>query len=161
MTILALDQASRTSGYAVFCDDQLIDSGKFTFEDADIAKRLMKIRNKVEELINEFCIEKIILEDIQCQGNVVNNLETFKILAEVIGVLTELAAEKNLPYELVYSTVWKSTLQIKGRTRPEQKKNAQKYVLDTYGKKVTQDESDAICIGAHYTKKNMSAFSWD
>jgi Holliday junction resolvasome RuvABC endonuclease subunit len=64
MTILALDQASRTSGYAVFCDDQLIDSGKFTFEDADIAKRLMKIRNKVEELINEFCIEKIILEDI-------------------------------------------------------------------------------------------------
>lgn len=161
MTILALDQASRTSGYAVFCDDQLIDSGKFTFEDADIAKRLMKIRNKVEELINEFCIEKIILEDIQCQGNVVNNLETFKILAEVIGVLTELAAEKNLPYELVYSTVWKSTLQIKGRTRPEQKKNAQQYVLNTYGKKVTQDESDAICIGAHYTKKNMSAFSWD
>ena len=121
----------------------------------------MKIRNKVEELINEFCIEKIILEDIQCQGNVVNNLETFKILAEVIGVLTELAAEKNLPYELVYSTVWKSTLQIKGRTRPEQKKNAQQYVLNTYSKKVTQDESDAICIGAHYTKKNMSAFSWD
>ena len=161
MTILALDQASRTSGYAVFCDDQLIDSGKFTFEDADIARRLMKIRNKVEELINEFCIEKIILEDIQCQGNVVNNLETFKILAEVIGVLTELAAEKKLPYELVYSTVWKSTLQIKGRTRPEQKKNAQQYVLNTYGKKVTQDESDAICIGAHYTKKNMSAFSWD
>lgn len=161
MTILALDQASRTSGYAVFCDDQLIDSGKFTFEDADIAKRLMKIRNKVEELINEFCIEKIILEDIQCQGNVVNNLETFKILAEVIGVLTELAVEKNLPYELVYSTVWKSTLQIKSRTRPEQKKNAQQYVLNTYGKKVTQDESDAICIGAHYTKKNMSAFSWD
>lgn len=161
MTILALDQASRTSGYAVFCDDQLIDSGKFTFEDTDIARRLMKIRNKVEELINEFCIEKIILEDIQCQGNVVNNLETFKILAEVIGVLTELAVEKNLPYELVYSTVWKSTLQIKGRTRPEQKKNAQQYVLNTYGKKVTQDESDAICIGAHYTKKNMSAFSWD
>ena len=161
MTILALDQASRTSGYAVFCDDQLIDSGKFTFEDTNIAKRLMKIRNKVEELINEFCIEKIILEDIQCQGNVVNNLETFKILAEVIGVLTELAVEKNLPYELVYSTVWKSTLQIKGRTRPEQKKNAQQYVLNTYGKKVTQDESDAICIGAHYTKKNMSAFSWD
>lgn len=161
MTILALDQASRTSGYAVFCDDQLIDSGKFTFEDTDIAKRLMKIRNKVEELINEFCIEKIILEDIQCQGNVVNNLETFKILAEVIGVLTELAAEKNLPYELVYSTVWKSTLQIKGRTRPEQKKNAQQYVLNTYGKKVTQDESDAICIGSHYIKKNKSTFNWD
>lgn len=161
MTILALDQASRTSGYAVFCDDQLIDSGKFTYEDADLAERLVKIRKKVETLIDYFHIEKIILEDIQLQNNVGSNVVTYKALAEVIGVLTELAAEKKLPYELVPSTVWKSTLQIKGRTRPEQKKNAQQYVLNTYGKKVTQDESDAICIGAHYTKKNMSTFSWD
>lgn len=161
MTILALDQASRTTGYAVFCDDKLIESGKFTFEDADLAKRLMKIRNKVENLINEFYIEKIILEDIQCQNNVVNNLETFKVLSEVIGVLIELAAEKNLPYELIYSSTWKSSLQIKGRTRPEQKKNAQQYVINTYNKKVTQDESDAICIGSHYIKKNKSTFNWD
>jgi Holliday junction resolvasome RuvABC endonuclease subunit len=64
MTILALDQASRTSGYSVFCDDQLIDTGTFTFTSDDMAKRLMAIRKKVEELINEYCIEKLILEDI-------------------------------------------------------------------------------------------------
>ena len=57
MTILALDQASRTSGYAVFCEDQLIDSGKFTYEDADLAERLVKIRKKVETLIDYFHIE--------------------------------------------------------------------------------------------------------
>jgi Holliday junction resolvasome RuvABC endonuclease subunit len=64
MTILALDQASRTSGYSVFCDGRLIDSGTFTFTSDDMAKRLMAIRKKVEELINEYCIEKLILEDI-------------------------------------------------------------------------------------------------
>jgi Holliday junction resolvasome RuvABC endonuclease subunit len=42
----------------------LIDSGTFTFTSTDMAKRLVSIRNKVEELINEFHIEKVILEDI-------------------------------------------------------------------------------------------------
>lgn len=161
MTILALDQASRTSGYAVFCEDQLIDSGKFTYEDTDLAERLVKIRKKVETLIDYFHIEKIILEDIQLQNNVGSNVVTYKALAEVIGVLTELAAERKLPYKLVSSSSWKSSLQIKGKTRPEQKRNAQQYVINTYGKKVTQDESDAICIGSHYTKLNKSAFNWD
>ena len=161
MTILALDQASRTSGYAVSCEDQLIDSGKFTYEDADLAERLVKIRKKVETLIDYFHIEKIILEDIQLQNNVGSNVVTYKALAEVIGVLTELAAERKLPYELVSSSSWKSSLQIKGKTRPEQKRNAQQYVINTYGKKVTQDESDAICIGSHYIKLNKSAFNGD
>lgn len=161
MTILALDQASRTSGYAVFCDNQLIDSGTFTFTSDDMAKRLMGIRNKVNELINKFNIEKIILEDIQLQNNVSSNVVTYKTLAEVIGVIIELCAELKLPYELIHSSSWKSSLNIKGRTRPEQKRNAQVYVFENFGQNVSQDESDAICIGAHYTKKNMSTFSWD
>ena len=161
MTILALDQASRTSGYAIFCDDQLIDSGTFTFSQTDMAERLNGIRHSVKKLINAYNIEKIILEDIQLQSSVANNVTTYKALAQVIGVIIELAAELHLPYELVHSSSWKSSLNIKGRTRPEQKKNAQLYVLETYNKKVSQDESDAICIGSHYTKKNKSAFSWD
>lgn len=161
MTILALDQASRTSGYSVFCDDKLIDSGTFTFTSDDMAKRLVGIRNKVNELIDKYCIEKLILEDIQLQNNVGSNVATYKALAEVIGVITELAAERKLPYELVYSSTWKSELNIKGRTRPEQKRNAQVYVFENFGANVSQDESDAICIGSYYTKKNKSAFSWD
>lgn len=161
MTILALDQASRTSGYSVFCDGKLIDSGTFTFTSDDMAKRLMGIRNKVNELIDKYCIEKLVLEDIQLQNNVGSNVATYKVLAEVIGVITELAAEKKLPYELVYSSTWKSELKIKGRTRPEQKRNAQVYVFENFGANVSQDESDAICIGACYTQKNKSAFSWD
>ena len=90
-----------------------------------------------------------------------SNVTTYKALAEVIGVLTELAAERKLPYELVYSSTWKSELKIKGRTRPEQKRNAQVYVFENFGVNVSQDESDAICIGSYYTQKNKSAFSWD
>jgi hypothetical protein len=53
-------------------------------------------------------------------------------------------------------------LNIKGRTRPDQKRNAAIWVENTYGIKPTQDECDAICIGAHFFKNNLSnqGFDW-
>lgn len=155
--ILALDQASRTSGWAVFCEDSLIASGTFTYDDDNFSQRLVKIRNKVISLIHDYCITKVLLEDIQLQGQT-NNVTTYKALAEVIGVLEELCCELKIPHELIHSQTWKSTLNIKGRDRATQKRNAQAYVFETYNKKVTQDESDAICIGTSYIKSNKSAF---
>lgn len=155
--ILALDQASRTSGFAIFQEDKLIASGTFTYDDDDFSLRLVKIRNKVISLIEQYDINKILLEDIQLQGQT-NNVTTYKTLAEVLGVLEELSRERKIPHELVHSQTWKSTLGIKGRDRATQKRNAQAFVIATYGKKVSQDESDAICIGTHYINGNKSAF---
>ena len=162
MKLLALDQASRITGYAIFDDDQLITYGKIVTEDADVGIRLMKIRNAVKKIIEENNIDEVIMEDIQLQNNVQNNVQTFKTLAEVFGVIYELLTEMNIPNSAVLSSSWKSTLGIKGRTRPEQKKNAQEYVINTFGKKPTQDECDAICIGCHKIK-NISVssdFDW-
>ena len=155
--ILALDQASRTSGWSVFQEDKLIASGTFTYDDDDFSLRLVKIRNKVISLLEQYNINKILLEDIQLQGQT-NNVTTYKALAEVLGVLEELARERNIPHELIHSQTWKSTLNIKGRDRATQKRNAQAFVATTYQKKVSQDESDAICIGTHYIVSNKSAF---
>lgn len=155
--VLALDQASRTSGWAVFQDGQLFASGTFTYDDDDFSLRLVKIRNKVITLTEQYHINKILLEDIQLQGQT-NNVDTYRKLAEVLGVLEELSREKGIPHEIIHSQTWKSTLGIKGRDRATQKRNAQEYVVATYGKKVTQDESDAICIGSHYINENKSAF---
>jgi hypothetical protein len=58
-------------------------------------------------------------------------------LAEVRGVLCELAREMNIPHEIIHSQTWKSVLDIKGRDRATQKRNAQAFVLATYGKKVS------------------------
>lgn len=155
--ILALDQASRTSGWSVFEDDGLVASGTFTYDDDDFSLRLVKIRNKALSLIREYDVDKVLLEDIQLQGQT-NNVQTYRALAEVLGVLEELCCELKVPHEIIHSQSWKSTLDIKGRDRATQKRNAQAFVLATYGKKVSQDESDAICIGTHYIKSNKSAF---
>lgn len=159
MRILALDQSSRVSGYAIFDGDNLIDSGKFTVDDADIGVRLLKIRNKVKDLIKNNNIDLVAFEDIQLQANKgPNNVTTYKVLAEVFGVLEELCTEEKIPYKIVHSQTWKSALNIKGADRTTQKKNAQEYVLKTYDKKVSQDESDAICIGTSVVKEEKSAF---
>ena len=44
MRLLALDQASRTTGYAVLQDNELIDSGTFTLKSDDIGERLVDYR---------------------------------------------------------------------------------------------------------------------
>lgn len=154
--ILALDQASRTSGWAVFEDGALSESGTFTFSDQNIGQRLVKIKNKVLQLVEDYDIDEVIFEDIQMQGG---NVTTYKALAEVFGVLSEALEENNIPNSAVLAVTWKSKLGIKGTRRDEQKRNAQKFVQDTYGLKVSQDESDAICIGT-YKIKNDDVFDW-
>lgn len=161
MRLLALDQSSRCSGYAIFNDEGLIDSGTFTLTSDDIGKRLVAYRQKLEELINKYEIDEIAFEDIQMQNDKINNVQVFKMLAEIFGVTQEYLTEQNYFYHIISSNTWKSKLKIKGRTRTEQKKNAQDYVLNTYNKKVSSDEADAICIGATVIIEKKTTHSWD
>ena len=157
MKILALDQASRVSGWAIFANNDLLTYGKIDLsKQDDIGERLHLLRQKVKQLIEDHKIEKVILEDIYMDGQRVNNVHTFKTLAEVFGVLFELCIDLNVPVEAVLAGTWKSTLGIKGRTRPEQKRAAQAWVLENYNIKATQDEVDAICIGSHILHENVN-----
>ena len=159
MRILALDQASNVSGWAIFNNEDLEQYGKIDVSKYyDLGERLHILRQKVKSLIEDENIDKIILEDIYMDGQRVNNVQTFKVLAEVFGVLYELCIDLEKPVEAVLAGTWKSTLGIKGKTRAEQKRAAQAWVIDTYGEKVIQDIADAICIGAHTVR--TSGMEW-
>jgi RNase H-fold protein (predicted Holliday junction resolvase) len=64
MIVLAFDQATRTSGWSVYRDKELIAHGTFTFTDSNLGLRLWKIRQKVEELYKKYLPDKIVYEDI-------------------------------------------------------------------------------------------------
>lgn len=157
MRILALDQSSNVTGWAVFDNTKLEKYGIFEAGDSStpLQKRLTKIRNIIKQFVEEYNIEKVLIEDIQMQANVANNVVTYKALAEVIGVITELLNEMKIPFELIPASTWKSTLKITGRNRAQQKANAAAYVETTYGIKATQDCCDAICIGTHFVSDLM------
>lgn len=159
--ILALDQSSHITGYAVFQNGKLAKYGKIELKDEEIGPRLVDLRNKIIALIKENNIDYVAFEDIQMQASVGNNVKTFKVLANVYGVILELCEELKLKYEIVSSNTWKSTLKIKGKGRTEQKRAAQAFVAETYNVKCTQDEADAICIGSHMIKSSdVMGLNW-
>ena len=161
--LLALDQSSYTTGYAVFKNDEPVMISHFTALGDDLGKRLEYIRNKIIELVNQYDIDEVVFEDIQLQdmsGGKEVGIKTFKILAEVFGVVHELVEELDVDYTIVPPIVWKATFKIAGKGRAKEKKMAQEYVFNTYGMKCTEDEADATCIGAHIIQKQNSQFDW-
>lgn len=160
--LLALDQSSKVTGIAIFEDGKLLKYSKLDLKNPNLAVRLVEFRNSIKNIIEEEQITEVIFEDIQLQGNVTNNVETYRTLAEVRGVLQELLQEIKMPYSIVLAGTWKSALGIKGAQRAEQKRAAQAYIQEQYNIKPIQDICDAICIGEYALKKSKQndGFDW-
>lgn len=153
----------------MFKDGVLVKADKFTTTATDVAGKLSEIRQIVDKLLEDTKPNLIAIEEIQLQNipgsSQHGNVETFKKLAYVQGILIQLANEKGIEYTIVPSSSWKSTLHIKGKNRAEQKRNAQSYIEKTYNLKVTQDVCDSICIGEHVIKttkeKEANEINWE
>lgn len=154
--ILALDQATKTTGYAIFVEGELISVNKFTLSQSEISQRLVAFRYKIQQLIEDNDINFVLFEEIQLQENV----DTFKRLAMVYGVLLETIAEMGIEYDIVSSNTWKSKCGIRKSIRKQEKKDAQAFVHQTYGMSVTEDESDAVCIGHSYVAGSRKTMDW-
>lgn len=142
-TILALDQAlSGATGYSVFNKEtqELIDYGKFT------GGTLLGNKDKLVELLEEWEPEFVLLEDVQQQRNV----NTFKLLSALLGVLQVAIEERGIQYEIVHVMTWRAKNQIHTRNRTEAKRMAQTLIEELYGVKATQDECEAILIGRYF-----------
>lgn len=157
--ILALDQASHTSGYSIWSDGKPIKVSHFNAKGTTLAARLVSIKQQVLNLIEEYKINEVVFEDIQLQGNVVQNVKTFKMLAEVIGTLETAFIENNVPYEIVAPVVWKANIKVAGKGRTKEKAMTQQWVKTTYGLDCTEDEADSVGIGA-YAVNQKNDFDW-
>ena len=161
-TILALDQSTRVSGWAIFTDNKLVDFGHWTEDSKDLGKRIYNIINYTRELINKYNPDIIFIENIQMEKTKIG-VDTFQKLAWVQGALISLFEQLGIQYNIVYATEWRKSCDfLKGndKHRNEQKKIAQQWVKDTYNLKCTQDEADAICIGVHACLKNEEVYDW-
>lgn len=161
--ILALDQASLVTGYAVLDQDgKLIKASHITLSsNKTLAQRLVKLRQCIIDIIKEYDITEVIMEDIQLEEGRINNVQTFKALAEVYGVIQELVTELSLKLEAVYASTWKSAVGIKKSKRELEKRQAQEIVRSQFQFEPTEDEADAVCIAYYYWNKNNAAATFD
>lgn len=164
--ILALDAATGVTGYAIFDDGDLVSYGTYKVDkDLSSEQRINSVKKWLQALINEIEPDFVGLENIQLQtfgsGNTFQ-VETYRVLANLQGVLIDTLFEACIDHDLVYVSQWRKYCDVgDGKGRENKKKQAQDKVKLWYKQDCTQDEADAICIGKYFCSilKNSKS-SW-
>ena len=142
--ILGIDNATKKTGFAIFESGDYIHGGvKSMNSDNTSAERIAELKQWLVSMILLWDIDVVGLENVQYQGNA----QTLITLSKLLGVLENAAYEvtKKTPY-IVSAATWKSHSNIKGKTRDQQKQNAQKTVKARYGIAASSDLADAILL---------------
>lgn len=176
--VLALDQATETTGWAIFDNTSLKRFGIITFHDTNSAARMSALKQWLGSMVLSINPDMVIFEDIQLQTNAgskdkeknsgdegrIVGVTTFKVLAQLQGVLTNFCYEKKIPYEFVHVSVWRKFCTIDGKYRADKKKSAQLKIKEWYDVTVPVDAAEAICIGkyaAEFKQRINKMVSWD
>lgn len=150
MRLLALDQASRVTGVAIFDDDKLLKYGTFEIKsNQELGKRLTQFLENLDKLYAAYHFDAIVYEDIQLQ---MGNVETYKKLAYVQAMILFWCEKHEKNLYCLSPSHWRKILKDKygmswGRKRAEQKQTAIDFIQEHYKKEVDSDTADAICIG--------------
>ena len=164
MRLLALDQASRVTGVAIFDDDKLVKYGTFEIKsNQELGKRLTQFLENLDKLYAAYHFDSVAYEDIQLQ---MGNVETYKKLAYIQAMILFWCEKHEKNLYCLSPSHWRKILKDKygmswGRKRVEQKQTAIDFIQEHYKKEVDSDTADAICIGCAANieiNKNKSAF---
>lgn len=137
--ILALDQSTSCTGYAIGINNKLIESGK-------LKNNIANLDNMVDLIIN--LIDKVkpnivLIEDIFYSPN---GGKSFSTLARLQGIIIGICKVKKIDYQIVNARSWKKKFGIKAKKRNDQKIECQTIVKEKFNIIVNTDEADAIGI---------------
>ena len=147
--ILALDQATHYTGFAVFNNHDLVDYGTFKAQGDNEIVRCMQVKQWMISLIEQYEIDFVGLEQIQL--DVKKSPLTFEALAHLQGILMLTCMEEGVGYKAVNVNTWRAHCGVKGTTRPDQKRSMQLIVKNWFGIMPTDDEADSIGIGKYFS----------
>ena len=163
--ILALDAATNITGYAIFDDGELVSFGTFkTNVDKNTEERIHQVKTWLQSMIRTCEPSFVGIEHIQLQVHgYAQNVETYRVLANLQGVLLDTLFEECIDHDLAYASEWRKYCNINTeKGRENKKKIAQEKIKQWYGQDCTQDEADAICIGKYFVGKlkNNKSSNW-
>ena len=147
--VLALDQATHYTGYAVYNNRNLIDYGTFIAQGDNEIERCAQVKQWMISLIEQYEIDFVGIEQIQL--DVQKSAPTFEALAHLQGILMLTCYEEKIPCKAAHVSTWRAHCGVKGRTRPDVKRSMQLIVKKWFGIMPTDDECDAIGIGMYFS----------
>lgn len=167
--VLALDQATKKTGWSIYDGKDLIKCGSFESKGKGEIERISAVKKWVICMLNNWNPDYVFIEDIQLQKKIANSpgsfdgVTTFKVLAHLQGVISNVVFERDIPLYIVLSSVWRKTCGIQGRTKTDQKRSAQLRVKELHKIEVDNDTAEAVCLGFHGAKiaeKDITLIEW-
>ena len=152
-----------STGYSIFNDGNLVKYGKIptaakSFKTEDL--RINHIVNIIENIINEYKVDKVVCED---QFTSVNPKTTLT-LRKLIGAIVRMTYERDIDISYYYPSSWRKILGINKGKAKDKKIAAYNYLFENgiftdkfiaSGVKKNDDIVDSICIGIAYLKENL------
>ena len=152
--IVALDAATNITGFSVYDNNVLVNYGIYkTDPDLNSTARINQVKRWLISIIKEWQPDFVGIENIQLQTFGHNNyqVETYRVLANLQGVLLDTLFENSIDSDLVSVNSWRNYCNVgTGTGRENKKKQAQDKVYEWYNVNCSQDEADAICIGKYF-----------
>lgn len=148
--VLAIDQSSRANGYSVFDDTELVTYGVYECTKDTPLERIVDISEWLINMIHLWKPDEVGFEETQYNSRTNHNV--FKLLSQVMGACMLTAAREETNVRTVLIATWRHHCGVKGRSRVDQKRSAQFLVKEWYDISVTDDESDAICLGKYFSE---------
>ena len=169
MYLLSLDLSTKSSGWAVFNDGNLVDYGCITASSTDLIKRIKKMTDELQiSALNKYEIGKVIVEEVRPEGGYgVGNQKTHKALMWLQAAVAFMLHDNypTVELEYIYPSSWRASLGIKngrGIKRQTLKEADVEFVKTKYRINVNDDVADAICIGlAQYVQQDDNEINWE
>lgn len=163
MKVMALDASSKSTGVAIFDDKKLIYYDCFTASSSDNIKRIQKITNDINDLLNKYNVNKIIMEEVIPEQGF--RMQTHRILMWVQAAIAFMVHDNHpkTTIEYINASSWRATCGIKvggGIKREELKTEDIKFVERNYNISVNDDIADAIGIGHAYINQSKNEINW-
>ena len=154
MNILSIDASTKSTGWSVFADDKLLDYGCITSSSTDLIKRIHKMIDELQLIMQKYQIKKVILEEVRPEtGNAGSqNIKTHRALMWLQGALAIMAHDSCGDPEFIYlyPSEWRKVCGIKtgsGIKREVLKQKDIEFVKNNFNITVNDDIADAIGIG--------------
>lgn len=165
MIILSIDASTKSSGWAVFDNDKLLEYGCYTASSTDLVKRIHKITDSFDELMNKYKIDKVVLEEVRPDNEYgQKNVQTHRALMWLQGAICIMVHDKHpAPVEYLYPSEWRSECGIQtgaGRKRESLKEKDIEFAKEKFNIDVNDDIADAIGLGYAYWRKNGGIIQW-
>lgn len=121
--------------------------------DDSVSEMEVRIKNMIQKIYTLIEKEKpniIVFEDVR----ILRNTHVTVALAEILGAIIGKCIEMNIKYESISPASWRTKhgIQKPGLKRDELKRLSVNKVKELYNSDVSDDEADAILIGASWYK---------